>query len=496
MVPSVLSGQSAHAGVGAKNAMRRLIFLALSLALALAGPTAPAADSAPSTMPGNGMIGINDEAMLSAQFWIGRLANPDAIVLDKSAIALKNTTLVRDDPTLYDLHAIPAKPTRKQVVEWIQGLSVPPTAPLYDMRGKQISDATLKALRADLDLGAIAPQPRTRYALVVHRADLRTFPTALRVFDERGDTDIDRFQESALFPGTPVLSVHTSRDRRWQFVISPRYAAWIESQYIAEGTAAQVFGYVDREPYRIVTGGTATTVFTPEQPSLSQLQLDMGVRVPQLGDWPATRAVNGQHPYTSNVIELPLRSRGGALDFSPALLQKSTDTQPDYLPLTRANVLRQAFKFLGERYGWGDSYNARDCSGFVSDVYLSMGVLMPRNTRAQSVSPGLDHRLFGPTDDRASRLAAVRALEVGDLVYIPGHVMMAIGSIDGEPYVIHDTTGLSYRRPDGTVADVQLNAVSVSPLIPLVFNDTELYIDRMTSIVRIRPDTEQAPPSP
>ncbi len=497
MVPSVLSGQTANTGFAAKNTMQRhrQLFFTLSLALALVGAAATAADSTSLPTPAHGIIGI-DEPMLSAEFWIGRLADPEAIVLDKAAIALENTNLERVDPSLYDLRKIAASLTHHQVLEWIQGLSETPDAPLYDLHGKQISAAALKALHANLDLGAIAQRPTARYALVVHRADLRTFPTAMRVFNERGDTDIDRFQESALFPGTPVLIVHRSLDHRWQFVVSPRYAAWVESQNVAEGSAAQVFGYVDHVPYRVVTAATATTVYTPEQPSLSQLQLDMGTRVPLLTEWPAARAVNGQHPYTSNVIELPVRKPGGVLEFSPALLQKSTDTQPDYLSLTRANILRQAFKFLGERYGWGHSYDARDCSGFVSDVYSSMGVWMPRNTRAQSVSPGLNHRLFGRSDDRAARLAAVRALEVGDLVYIPGHVMMIIGQIDGEPYVIHDTTGFSYRRPDGTLADVQLNAVSVSPLIPLVYGDTELYIDRMTSIVRIRADNpKQAPPS-
>ena len=43
--------------------------------------------------------------------------------------------------------------------------------------------------------------------------------------------------------------------------------------------------------------------------------------------------------------------------------------------------------FLGERYGWGHRYNGRDCSGFVSEVYQSMGVQLPRNTSDQSVSP-------------------------------------------------------------------------------------------------------------
>jgi len=91
--------------------------------------------------------------------------------------------------------------------------------------------------------------------------------------------------------------------------------------------------------------------------------------------------------------------------------------------------------------------------------------------------------LFGAKDDRAARLAAAHSLQVGDLVYIPGHVMMTIGSIDGEPYVIHDTSGLSYRTRDGAKVHVDLNEVSVSPLTPLLFNDKQTYIDRMTSIV-------------
>ena len=111
---------------------------------------------------------------------------------------------------------------------------------------------------------------------------------------------------------------------------------------------------------------------------------------------------------------------------------------------------------------------------------------MPRNTRDQSVSPALHKRLFTQTDDRATRLQAARAMLPGDLIYIPGHVMMVIGSLDGQPYVIHDT-GLSYRLDDGSLRRVTLNEVSVSPLLPLQFNDTESYVDRMTSIVTMRP---------
>jgi hypothetical protein len=73
--------------------------------------------------------------------------------------------------------------------------------------------------------------------------------------------------------------------------------------------------------------------------------------------------------------------------------------------------------------------------------------------------------------------------------------MMAIGNIDGEPYVIHDTSGLGYRNRDGTHARIDLNEVSVSPLTPLLFNDTQTYVDRMTSIVRIRPEPDSRTPA-
>jgi hypothetical protein len=466
--------------------------------LALAGGAEPcrADDAATLQVPAHGVIGV-DAAKLTPEFWIARLQDPDRVIFDPTAIATRNENLVRVDATMHDLSALPQALSRKQITEWIQSISKRPTRPMFDSDGKPVTAQMIDVLIDNLALSAIAESEPTRYGLVVHRADLRKFPSALRAYSRSDDRDIDRFQETALFPGTAVVIAHQSADKQWLFVISPRYAAWVEGGHIAEGIAAEVLAYADKIPYRIVTGPFVATVHTPEQPAVSELRLDMGTRIPVLADWPASEPVNGQHPYTSHVIELPVREADGKLKLQPALLQKNTDTQGDYLLLTRANVLRQAFKFLGERYGWGHSHNGRDCSGFVSDVYSSMGVRMPRNTRDQSVSAGLDHRSFGAGDDRQTRLAAARALEVGDLVYIPGHVMMTIGSIDGVPYVIHDTTGLSYRGHDGARVHVDLDEVSVSPLTPLLFNDTQTYIDRMTSIVRIRPAAaKEAPAKP
>ena len=114
-----------------------------------------------------------------------------------------------------------------------------------------------------------------------------------------------------------------------------------------------------------------------------------------------------------------------------------------------------------------------------------MGVELPRNTSDQSVSPAFDRIHFEAKAPRAARMAAVDALDVGDLIYIPGHVMMFAGRIDGRPWVIHDTNGGSYLGADGTLHAMQLNGVSLTPLLPLRFGKDHDYVDRITNIVRV-----------
>jgi len=424
---------------------------------------------------------------LTPQHWIARLPDPDRVILDRAAIAAQNARMRAQDPSIHDIAALPDPLPRALVRERIEALSAPPTRSLYDVHGTPVPARDLAALQKALALDAVPAARPLRYGLVVHRADLRAFPTAMRVFSSPDDTDIDRFQESALFPGDAVAVLHASRDGQWLFVASERYAAWIEARHVATGERDAVLGYAQRAPYIVVTGATVRTTYTPEEPRVSALQLDMGVRLPLRADWPADKPVNGQHPYTSHVVDLPVRDADGRLRFAPALVPRVADVGSDYLPLTAANLIGQAFKFLGERYGWGHSYDARDCSGFVSEIYRSFGVLVPRNTRDQATSPALDRIAFEAGDSRDRRLAAVRELQPGDLVYIPGHVMVNIGQQRGLAFMIHDTNGGGWRGADGTRVRAGLNGVSVTPLEPMLFNDSETYVDRITSIQRMRP---------
>lgn len=459
--------------------------LRLFAACALIALVVPAQVLARDVLTDSAIPGV-DAAQLDVNHWIDRTRQADRVILDTDAIATQNAVMRDRDSAIQDIAALPALIEAEQVRAWIEARSPRPSRTLYDSDGKPGTTRAVDNLVKGLNLADVPQTQVVRYGLVVRRADLRTFPTHLRVFSAPGDTDIDRFQEDALFPGTAVAIVHESRDDAWLFVVSERYSAWIERDKVAIGARDAVLDYARRGAALVVTGATARTVFTPENPAVSDVQLEMGVRVPLVADWPADKPLNGQIPYYGHVVELPVRGTDGSLSFAPALVPRSADVSAGYLPYTRANVLRQAFKFLGERYGWGHSFNARDCSGFVSEIYRSFGILMPRNTSAQAVTPALDTTVLEADVTHAQRIRLLRDTQVGDLLYIPGHVMLVIGHVDGEPYVIHDTAGMSVRSSAGALERLPLNGVVVTPVTPMLADAGTPLIDRITHIQRIR----------
>ena len=465
---------------------RALCIALLLVTGALAHARAPSPPTPSVPTPAHGIVGVEDRH-LDPEYWVQQAgAHAHRAYLDPDAIQAQNARLLAEDESVRDMAAFPGELDGAQLRAWIEALSERPTAQRFDVQGAPVEPAFFDTLEREMALDAIPPRVQPRFGLAVERADLRAFPTTRRIFSTAGDIDIDRLQESGLFPGDALAVLHTTADGSWSFVASDRYLAWMETSRLATGTREQMAAYRTRTPSLLVTGATARTVFNPVRPDISELQLDMGVRVPLLEDWPAQDQVHGQHPAFGHVIELPARRANGSLEFVPALLPRTAEVSAEPLPLTPANLIRQGFRFLGERYGWGHSFNARDCSGFVSEIYRSMGVQLPRNTRDQAVSPALAKTVLTAESTRDERLAAVANMQVGDLIYIPGHVMMMIGRDNGMTYVIHDTSGTGYRGADGGYVRMSLSGVVVTALEPMMSGRDTDTIDRITSIVRIR----------
>ena len=240
---------------------------------------------------------------LTAAHWIARCADADRVLMDAAAVAAANRRLVEVDPSVRDLAALPATLSRDDVAAGRRPLHAPRRAAVSRRRrrGRRRGPPALaggRRGRRHPGGGGAAVRPRRppgRAAAVSH---------AQRVLAKRGDADIDAFQESALFPGTPVAAVHASADGGWTFVIAATYDAWIETDNLAFGGRDAVLDYA-RRASRVVTGSRATTAFTPTLPALSELVLDMGTALPEIRNWPADEGVNGQSAAAAHVVELP-----------------------------------------------------------------------------------------------------------------------------------------------------------------------------------------------
>ncbi|NRQ43217.1 SH3 domain-containing protein [Rheinheimera sp. YQF-2] len=423
---------------------------------------------------------------MNPRFWQTKLAAPQQLLLTPAQIAQRNSETFALQSEMQSLQSLPAHYSKAELGAIIQSVSKVPTAARFYLDGSQLTAQHWQHYQSLTALDHMQAVNPLRFGLVVKRSALRAFPTRDRIVNEQGNPDLDRFAETALFPADAVALLHSSRDNQWLLVRSFNYTGWLQAADVAIGSKQQVLAYTQQQPFIVITGAKVHTAFNPQLAAVSELQLDMGVRLPLLSAAEAGFNVHGQNPVASHIVQLPLRLADGSLSFTPALLPLSADVQQGYLPFTPYNILAQAFKFLGERYGWGHDYNGRDCTGFISEIFRSFGLLMPRNSGQQGNGGYGRNIRFSADSSVADKQAALAKLQVGDLLYFPGHVALYLGTVNGQPFMIHDVNTLLYPRSDGTIYRGTLNGVAVTPLLPLYATEQQSYFDAMYAIKSLR----------
>ncbi len=423
---------------------------------------------------------------LSADYWVNRTDACDKVLKDQDEIDALNKFAFDNDPNLVDLAGYPEQLSGKEVRGIIGSISKPYDKELFYRDGGKLTNADYARYTADVNMDDLPDIVPIRFGMVLQRADMRTWPTEDVVFKSQETLDLDRFQENALFPANAVAILHESRDSLWYFVQSYNYAAWVRKDKIVIGSRSKIEAYKNAEHFLVVTGSKVTTNFNPHAPAISELQLDMGVRLSLADPDTLSGDVDGQSPTASYAVQLPISNNSGELEFRTALIARSQDVHLGHLPYTRRNIIQQAFKFLGERYGWGHSYNARDCTGLVSEVYKTVGIFLPRNSAQQGNSPIGENIRFSPHDTAEEKLQAIAVADVGDLIYSTGHVMLYLGTVDNQPYVIHDSSGSGWTDEDGKFHEDPHNGVSVTSLSPTHTSQGFTYLEKMYCIKKIK----------
>lgn len=428
------------------------------------------------------------EAMLYPDFWTKNLREGErGLVATGEQIAEFNRRNAQSDPSIVDLHAYPRRFARTQLVEIIKKLSKPHAAPRFK-DGQPVAADYFARLTTNLGLEALPETSEVRYGLVVERASMRNFPTDDRVFDASDAYELDRFMETTAYLGEPIVALAESTDKKWLLGQVGNYLAWIKADAVAFAPREAVVGYADAKDFLVVSGKEVRTSFDPLDPAISEARLFMGMRLPLAAASEIPAMIDGQPPNGSYVVKLPVRREGGALAIKPALVSRSADVSVGYLPMTRENIVRQAFKLQGTRYGWGGSFNGVDCSSLIMEVYKTFGVVLPRNSGDQA------NKTVGQVfalAESASALERGRTLEqakVGAALWLPGHIMLYLGKFGGEHYVIHAFSGFRRAKESGELEAVRQQQVAVTPLSIMVSDKPKTYLESVRVIRQFDPN--------
>lgn len=459
-------------------------FLKLFLILIITGTVLMqplAAQTTPGNNPGHfvqfelNIPGVSEE-MLYASFWLKNVTDEDRLIMNAREIERFNRRGFKDCPVLKDLRTFPSVMSGEALRASVRKVSVKPAGKRY-LTGHEVDDAFYANLETRLNLENISNLTHVRFGITVKRTEMRVFPTYDRVFSEPKDFEDDMFIETALYPVEPLAILHESSDGKWLFAQSYNYRAWLPADAVAFTDRRALFDYIDTGDFLVVTGKGVLTGYNPVRPEISELQLDMGARVPLAARDEVPMNVDGQHPAGNYVVKLPARGNDGQLEFRYGLIAKSEDVRVGYLPLTRRNIITQAFKFLGQRYGWGGMFNTRDCSAFIMDNYRSMGVMLPRNAGEQGKqAPGIVHTLT-PEMTLEERKAVFDRLPAGTPIYMNGHAMLYLGRCNDDYYIIHDFAGFRVPDTDGKLKTSTARCVFVTPLLATFLSDGRKYLE-------------------
>ncbi|MEG6566775.1 SH3 domain-containing protein [Thermoanaerobacterium saccharolyticum] len=417
--------------------------------------------------------------MLDAEYWIEKIPDRDHLIMMQDDIIKFNQKIVEKCDSVYDLRSYRDSFTYDELLSLIKEYKLPEKE-MYFGNGEVVKSDFYHHIADNLNITEIKEVNPVQYGITIRKTSIRSFPTEIAVYSRKGDIEFDRFQETSCQAIEPVIVLHESKDKKWYFVQMYNYKGWAKVTDIAIAkNKEEVFDYLDTDDFIVVTGNRVRTQSNPYDDDVSEIQLDMGTRVPLEKDMPDT--IGNQSTYGNYVVKLPSRDDKGNLVFKDGLISMKEDVHQGYVPYTRANILNQAFKLIGDRYGWGDSFNGRDCSSLIMHIYKTFGFRLPRNADEQERCPGIVHQ-FSDDLSLIDRIEAFKGIKPGAALYMPGHAMMFVGIDGGVPYIIHDFTGYAERNGD-KYDFIPVNEVMVTSSL-LITADGKMFLERIIKSVQ------------
>ncbi len=411
---------------------------------------------------------------LKADYWIAKLSGPDRVLKTPEQLKVLNDetyAMVKDQMDIFKLPLKRKGQVIREVIE--QEYETVSGRKLFGVDDAYIlKDFFENEIKPIEQRDQIPAQIQMKWGAAVRAASVRALPTEVKMLEKKADVEFDQLQFTQIKTWTPVGIFHTSSDGKWFYLQAPYARGWVKAEDIAVFPSRDELKKVLHRKSFIVVTGESVPVY-PDENFENEIQApSMGAILPLAGK-----------TEKSYVVWLPFRKEDGSAVLRKKYIRLTDDVSTDFPAFTQKNIITQAFKLLSARYGWGGMYNGRDCSGFTQDVFLSLGVAMPRSSKGQSfIGAQLGYYEY-KGDAEAKKEMLNRAVPGITILRMPHHMMIYLGQENGQYYVIHCTWAERYsmtsddknRINQVVVSDLNLNGRSyLGPLFDRIISANEI----------------------
>lgn len=313
-------------------------------------------------------------------------------------------------------------------------------------------------------------------AVVVRDSDVRAVPTNKPYYLSQKGYPFDRYQNSLIFQGTPVLITHFNLDKTYAHVQSSFVYGWIKVSDLA---------YMRDKDIELLT-------------KLKNYVMPIKDKIPlytEYGDFYTDARVGELFaliPQSQNASQNPKKKELKAYGFlrdakGYAALQSVILDEKDFFVFPKAFTSENMAYFidtmLGQKYGWGGLLGNRDCSAFTRDSFANFGILLPRNSYAQSRYANNYVDLSSMKAKEKEDYILKNATPFGTLIYLKGHIMLYLGVYNHQAIVAHSIWSVQTQKHFKTlshkIGGVVITSLWLAEEHNGAFSKKKLLIDRV-----------------
>ena len=300
--------------------------------------------------------------------------------------------------------------------------------PIYKAKGSVIPPSVYKKWIKNANYKAL--DTKKYKAITIRRTNVKALPTSSAFYRDPKRTGegfpFDYNQNSALHINIPLHISHFSKDNRWAFVQASYSFGWVRTTDLA---------FVDTAFVRQFKNGRyAMTI----KDNLRLYHHKKSVSIVKLG------ALFPMDKKSHNLI-VAGRDKKGRATIEKVIPSRPYIIAQKPLAFTPKNVALLAKEFYGEPYGWGGSYECRDCSATTRDFLGPFGIFLRRNSSKQALD---GKKIYIKGLSKAKKKAKIirDAEPFRSLLHVPGHIVLYLGQYKGEPVIMHTYWGIRKKN--------------------------------------------------